>query len=59
MMKANKLGSFSLLLFAVAMASLFVGDGSLIAANLCAITVAAAAIMVVHKKQGEAKGAAF
>ncbi|MEH7635899.1 hypothetical protein AB0R75_17005 [Bacillus pumilus] len=59
MIKANKFGSFSLLLFAVTMASLVVGNGSFIAANLCVSTVAAAAIMVVHKKQGKAKAAAF
>ncbi|MGG1961315.1 MULTISPECIES: hypothetical protein [Bacillus] len=58
MIKANKLGSFSLLLFAVTIASLFVGNGFLRAASLC-VTVAAAAIMVVHKKQGKAKAAAF
>ncbi|PRR90391.1 MULTISPECIES: hypothetical protein [unclassified Bacillus (in: firmicutes)] len=60
MIKAKNLGSFSLLLFAVTMASLVVGNGSLIAANLCVSTgAAAAAILVVHKKQGKAKAAAF
>ncbi|MDG4728680.1 hypothetical protein ACE6HX_17255 [Bacillus pumilus] len=59
MIKAKNLGSFSLLLFAVTMASLVVGNGSLIAANLCVSTGAAAAILVVHKKQGKAKAAAF
>ncbi|XYU19545.1 hypothetical protein ACS3OL_08920 [Bacillus pumilus] len=58
MIKAKNLGSFSLLLFAVTMASLVVGNGSLIAANLC-VSTGAAAILVVHKKQGKAKAAAF
>ncbi|MCY7526863.1 hypothetical protein [Bacillus pumilus] len=59
MIKAKNLGSFSLLLFAVTMASLVVRNGSLIVANLGVGTGAPAAILFVLKKQGKAKAAAF
>ncbi|MCY7572098.1 hypothetical protein [Bacillus pumilus] len=59
MIKAKNLGSFSLLLFADTVASLVVGNGSKIVANLGVSTGTAAAILVVLKKQGKAKAAAF
>ncbi|MBU8608598.1 hypothetical protein [Bacillus pumilus] len=59
MIKTKNLGSFSLLLFAVTMASIVVRNGSLIVANLGVSTGTAAAILVVLKKQGKAKAAAF
>ncbi|MCY7678670.1 hypothetical protein MH122_07630 [Bacillus pumilus] len=58
MLKAKNIGLFSLLLFAITMASLIVGNGSLAVANLC-VSTGVAAILFVIKKQGKAKAAAF
>ncbi|MGE6855636.1 hypothetical protein [Bacillus sp. FSL K6-2841] len=58
MIKAKNLGLFSLLLFAITMASLIVGNGSLAVANL-GVSTGVAAILFVIKKQGKAKAAAF
>lgn len=56
--KSKNLGSFSLLLFAVTMASLVVRNGSLIVANLGVSTGTAAAILVVLKNK-ESQGCCF
>ncbi|WP_196770520.1 hypothetical protein [Bacillus safensis] len=58
MMKAKKLGSFSLLLVEVTMESLVARKGSLISANLGLSTVAVSSLAVL-KKKGKAKAAAF
>ncbi|WP_186299390.1 hypothetical protein [Bacillus pumilus] len=58
MIKARNLGLFSLLLFAVAMTFLIVGNSSLIAVNL-GVSTSVATILVVIKKQGKAKATAF
>ncbi|WP_282067793.1 hypothetical protein [Bacillus pumilus] len=58
MIKAKKLGSFSLLLVAVTMASLVARNGSMISANL-GVSNGAVSILAILKKQGKAKAAAF
>lgn len=58
MIKAKKLGSFSLLLVEVKRASLVARNGFLISANL-SVSTGAVSSLAVLKKQGKAKDAAF